>query len=201
MFQSILNFFKRIFGIKTKVTPQPQSIPETSESFPDAPAPADGSEVPANGNIFVGKIRAADDEERQMVTGAFIIVRDVIASKFFEEEVLKFKFDPDLVRGFTNKQILDLYRTTNMTAHIEMFNGSFMENRVWGTNAYEANEEGFIRINRFFISTSLDVGSTILHELGHNPLGFTHPRLEQNSVSYGMNQIYTTVTKKLGFTR
>lgn len=198
MFRSILNFFKRLFSKKV-IVPQPRIETESPESSTDAPASTDGSGVTGKCEIEVGKIRAMNEDERQMVVGAFIIVRDVVTSKYFEEEVLKFKFDPKLVRGLTNKQILDLYRNTKMTANIQMFTGSFMENKVWGTNAYEANEEGFIRINRYFINTSLDVGSTILHELGHNPLEFTHPRLEQNSVSYGMNQIYTIVTKKLGY--
>jgi len=197
MFQAIINFFKRLFSKKVTAS-HTMPTPEASEPSTPTPIGNDGSEVSANGNIRVGKIRAINDEERQMVVGAFIIVRDVIGSKFFEEETLKFKFDPDLVRGLTNQQILDLYRNTIMTANIEMFYGSFMENKVWKTNAYEANEEGFIRINRYFINNSVDVGSTILHELGHAPLGFTHPNLEQNSVSYGMNRIYTIVTNKLG---
>lgn len=196
MFQAILKFFRKLFGYKNVETVP--ATPEAPEPSSSTPVHDDSSGVSDFGELLVGRIRAANDNERQMVVGGFILARDVIYSKEFKEEVLKFKFNKNLTRGLTNLQIYDLYTKTKMTVDIQMFTGSFSENRIWKTEAYERNSEGFISLNRHFLFTSKAVGSAILHELGHNPFNFTHPNLEQDSVSYGLNKIFNIVIEQLG---
>ena len=192
----MFGFLKRWFSKSSSVVVVPAPIKSDVETPAKNPL---GPDVSTSGisNIRCGEIRAIDDDEKISIIAGFALAQAIVKSKEYEEAVLNFSFDQNLVRGLTNDQILSLYQNTIMSVNIEMFTGSYYENHFSKTDAYERNAEGFIRINRYFITTPLEICSAIFHELGHNPLGFTHPKLEQNSVSYGMNQIVESVYPKL----
>ena len=67
----------------------------------------------------------------------------------------------------------------------KVFNGSFKENHLWHTVAYEGTGAQ-IRLNRYFLGDSKAIGATYVHErLGHG-LGFQHEGVKSKSVPYGL---------------
>lgn len=185
--KTLINFFKRLFGIRSVAVELPK--------HPDV-TPLESSPV-ESGSVTPGIIRTMSEAERLAVMMGFYIANKVIKSSEFETEVLKYKFSD--TGGKTNHEILEAYRNINAKINVELFTGNFYQNRISKTNAYELNAEGFIRINRHFVYTPLLIASCLMHELGHNPLGFSHPGLSQTSVNYGMNEILERVAKGLGY--
>lgn len=199
--RAIYRFFKNLYSrifhrSEGQPMPPPETVPSEPETIP--PDESSSSDETDHPELEIGDIRGTiSQEEYNMVVDGFILAREIIYSKEFREEVLQYKFNPRLTNGMNNGQILDLYTSKSMAVKIEMFTGSWWENHRWGTVAYEANAEGYIRLNRYFVTKPLHVTSTILHELAHG-FGFTHPKLEKDSVSYGMNEICNIVAKRLG---
>lgn len=195
MFQAIVNFFKRLFSKKQIPASHTMPTTETPEPSPSTPVQSDDSGVPANGNVQVGDIIALNETERQMCVGAIVLVRDILASKFFKEEVLAAKFSN--TNGMTNEEIYQKYVTSKLVVSIHMFYGSYYQNHITHTMGYDTPDDEYVNANRFFVQDSVTLASLIMHELAH-ALGWSHPKTEQDSIPYLMNRIAESVMKKLG---
>ena len=190
--RAIINFFKRIFGFgrTTKVPVEaPTGIPEPIKNPPSDV----GSGFP---DISVGEVRNATDNEMKMIGKAIVFNRMVVYSPEFKEAVLAAEFTE--TNGLTNLQIWEKFTTGSIKVNIEMFTGSFTQNRIYKTVGYDLPGDDFTYINRYFVQDEITMGSLILHELSH-ALGFSHyNKYTQTSVPYTMNHIFELVARKLG---
>lgn len=196
MFQAILKFFRKLFGFNSVSVPVPVPQPEAPEPLPTTPVVSDSSGVSANGMVQIGDIISLNEQERQMCVGAIIIVRDILASAFFKEEILAASFTN--TNGMTNLQIYNKYIYSKLIVNIHMFYGSWYQNHVARTIGYDTPGDEYVNANRYFVQDSVTLASLVMHETAH-ALGWSHASsTEYTSVPYMMNKISETVMKKLG---
>lgn len=189
--KKIINWLKKLFNIGTG-----SKVPQSNSSV-DVPVKIPLGTDMSTPDITLGTITGATVNECKMIAQAVDYVRQVVSSSEFREAVIYAKFTN--TNGLSNQQIYDLFTKTKLLVNVDMFDGSWKQNHVWHTMGYEDPNDDFVHANRYFIQDALTMGSLILHELSHEPLGFHHNSAsDSSSVPYTMNRIFESVAEKLG---
>jgi len=187
--KNIWNFIKKLFGFESAKVPQIQT------DVPDSSQPPHGNGESGIPEINIGEIRGASNSEKKIIGDAVEYVRRVVYSNEFKDGVLQTQFTS--TNGLTNEHILEKFITKSVTVNVEMYTGSFIENRVWKTQGKDIGD-GVVYANRYFISSAFDLADLILHEVAHQ-LGFHHVSAsESTSVPYRMNQLFKLVAAQIG---
>jgi hypothetical protein len=148
-------------------------------------------------NITLGDIQNATDDETTMCKTALGYLFRVLASDSFKTKVLAAQFTE--TNGQTNQQIYDAYTTTTIVINVSFFSGTLIQDKIEHTEGYECGD-GYCHINRDFIRTAYETTSIMAHEIGHEPLGFSHidPPEDQTSIPYLMNSIVEACMDEIG---
>jgi len=144
--------------------------------------------------IVLGNVKALYDEAEKVKIGAENVTK-VVATECFKVQTLGAKFTE--TNNLTNQQIYDLVSTAQVTIDVEMYMGSWYANHISKTVGYE-DEPGKVYMNRYFVYTSYNMGSTLLHEAMGHSLGFTHNGVKSTSVPYKFNDFFDLCAKEAG---
>lgn len=203
MFRRLKNWFVgaglaigSLFGYQVArppvIEPEPitQAGPTPSPVLEATPTPEPVANQPT---LTLGPISGAYPSEVEMIKKGFEIAYQVLYSDCIVQEFKGEKFTE--TNGLTNDEILNKLRTTPVSVGVIMFSGSFKENYIWKTMAYEGDGTA-IRFNRHFIDTPDEVGSTYLHEIAHN-LSFKHYGNKSTSIPYRLNSLFEKCKGKI----
>jgi hypothetical protein len=121
--------------------------------------------------------------EAERINEALLTANRRLASKCFKDAVLNARYTETL--GLSQAQIYGMLSQSPSRLTVELFDGSWIENHIWKTMAYDG-DGSHIRINRFFLKTDETIAGTMVHErLGHG-YGFMHKGVKRTSVPYGI---------------
>lgn len=87
----------------------------------------------------------------------------------------------------TGPQIYELMSKEPLKLTVEIFSGSWKENYIWHTVAYEGTGAQ-IRLNRHFLGSPRSIAATYIHERGGHALGFSHPYGIGTGQPYGVQR-------------
>lgn len=180
MIRRFFNFIKRLF-VRTPAVELPEDIPPVvvGEQFK---------------NLILGKIKDATDQEVVMIKKAFAFLTEVYSSHFFREEILDANFTNTM--GLSNYEIFQRLTTSEITINVEMFTGTWRQNKVYHTVGYDDGDE-YVHANRYFVQDPITMMSLMAHETAH-ALGFHHDSAsEYTSVPYMLNAITEKIAKEL----
>jgi hypothetical protein len=176
--------------------------PKTIETPPQVhvqPAPTPIQKPAVTGlhypSLVVGKITGATDEETSIIMQAIGKANAVLKSDCFHQHVLTANFTS--TNGLTNKEIFDVLSAKPRLANVELFDGTWKQNQVWRTIAYDQGD-GVVYVNRYFFGDVNDCASMLMHEaIGHQN-GFTHESAEEyTSIPYEMNSFFDACNGKI----
>lgn len=177
--RSIWNFIKKLFGYGS---------PPVVVTIPELP------EVIGTPGFYLGKIKGAYESEITMIKDAIHLLEKVVRSPYFEDEMMRAKFSRK--NDKTNQDIFEMYTTRAFTVNVDIFSGSWAQNHWYKTVGYE-NGDGFVHVNRYFLTDYKMLASLIAHEIAHE-LSFSHTSAsDSTSVPYFMNAIVERVTEKV----
>lgn len=143
----------------------------------------------------LGAVKGATKTELDLAHEAVHMMNKVLVSDVFRSAVLAAKFTS--TRGVSNDKIYEMYTKSEHMVNIEFFTGTWRQNNVWRTVAYD-NADEFVHVNRVFVTEWVTLASTCFHEIAH-ALGFSHKSAsEHTSVPYTMNEIFEECVEKLG---
>jgi len=137
--------------------------------------------------IKIGEIVTNVDGENEMVEAGFNYAKRVFASDCFRDKVLDGTFTN--TNGLSNSQIYEVFLGSVITVNVTMFYGTRIQNYIYKTKGYDIGD-GVVYANRFFIDTPAEIGSLILHELGHQKNFHHSSASDYNSIPYSFNQFY-----------
>lgn len=176
----IWNWIKRFFGI--------------GQNSGEVVLPVDPPDVSGPPGFYLGKVKGIYPSEAQMVKDAVALVEKVVRSPYFQDEVMRTQFTS--TNGKTNAGIYVDFTQRAFIVNVAMFTGSWFQNKRSKTIGYD-NADEYVHANRYFIKTSEDLGSLVIHECAHS-IGYSHKKAsEKTSVPYAMNKIFETVLEKI----
>jgi hypothetical protein len=161
----------------------PLPIPSVSPS-PIAEPVTIPSQMPGTHPMLVLKgTKGATPAEIKRIESATARANRVLASPCFKQWVLAAKYSEN--KGMTQAQIYALLSKAPMELTVEIFDGSWKENHVWHTVAYEGTGAQ-IRLNRYYLGDDTSISATEIHERGGHGNGFQHEGVKSQSVPYGL---------------
>ncbi len=135
------------------------------------------------------------EEELKKITFAVSTLNEIYRSDCFQREVITRNFSE--TNGLNNQEIYNVLRSGTIYVNLIMYQGSFIENRVWKTVGFvRGNIPDTIFQNRYFVKDSNSIARNMIHEIAHLRK-FNHYTSFSSSVPYQMNEIFDVCLNEL----
>lgn len=153
-------------------------LPTPSPSPTPASTPVTG---PHPRLMLTGVIRATAQEMKRL-QDAVTLGNRILAESCFRDIVINSHWSGTKIPG---PQIYEIMSKEPMGFTVEIFDGTWWENHMTKTIAYEGTGAQ-IRLNRYFLGTPRSIAATYAHERGGHALGFSHPYGAGTGQPYGV---------------
>lgn len=170
--------FLILFTVNTFAAGRHAPVPSPSPS----PTPSSTPVAGPHPRIKLTGTLGATLPEIKLLQDAASLDNRLLGESCFKNTVITSHWSGTKIPG---PQIYEMMSKEPLGLTVEIFDGSWKENWIWHTVAYEGTGAQ-IRLNRHFLGTPRSIGATFIHERGGHALGFSHPYGVGTGQPYGV---------------